>query len=131
MELEVWQQASHMCDGFSCVDVDLVVLDERISCHKVEKDQMLNRVASLEQTVNLLVELGVEKDHQIKELQVQVQGMEDRLCRCGEMCQEEEEVEQELHNDSPALESTDEELEYADTEESEYHTPPVVKSPTL
>ena len=44
---------------------------------------------------------------------------------------QEEEVECKLHNNLPALESTDEELEYADTEESEYHTPPVVKSPTL
>ena len=40
-------------------------------------------------------------------------------------------MERELHNDLPVLESTDEELEYADAEESEYHTPPVVKSPTL
>ena len=40
-------------------------------------------------------------------------------------------MEHELHNNPPALESTDEELEYANTEESEYHTPPVVKSPTL
>ena len=47
------------------------------------------------------------------------------------MHQEEEEVEHELHNDPPALELTDEELEYANAEESEYHTPPVVKSPTL
>ena len=59
-----------------------------------------------------------------------MQGMEDHLCRCGEMCQEEE-VERELHNDPPTLESTNEELEYANAEESEYHTPPVVKSPTL
>ena len=57
--------------------------------------------------------------------------MEDRLCRCGETRQEEEEVERELHNDPPALELTDEELKYANAEESEYHTPPVVKSPTL
>ena len=57
--------------------------------------------------------------------------MEDRLCRCGEMRQEEEEVECELHDGLPVLESTDEELEYADAEESEYHTPPVVQSPTL
>ena len=77
-----------------------------------------------------LVELGIEKDRQIEELQVQVQGMEDCLCRCGEMRQEEE-VERELHNNPPFLESTDEELEYTDAEESEYHTPPVVKSPTL
>ena len=47
------------------------------------------------------------------------------------MHQEEEEVERELHNDPPTLESTGEELEYADAEESEYHTPPVVQSPTL
>ena len=130
MELEVRQQASHMHDGFSHIDADLVALDKWISCHKVERDQMLDHVASLEQTVNSLVELGIEKDHQIEELQVQVQGMEDCLCRCGEMRQEEE-VEHELHNDPPALELTGEELEYADAEESEYHTPPVVKSPTL
>ena len=59
------------------------------------------------------------------------QGMEERLCCCGVMCQEEEEVERELHDGLPVLESTDEELEYADAEESEYHTPPVVQSPTL
>ena len=112
-----------MRDRFSCVDADLVVLDEWISRHKVEKDWMLNHVASLEQTVNSLVELGIEKDRQIEELQVQVQGMEDCLCQCGEMRQEEE-VERELHNNPPALESTNE-------EESKYHTPPVVKSPTL
>ena len=69
-----------MRDGFSRVDADLVALDKWISCYKVEKDQMLNHVASLEWTVNSLVELGVEKDHQIEELQVQVQGMEDHLC---------------------------------------------------
>ena len=69
-----------MHDGFSCIDADLEVLDKRISCHKVEKNQMLDHVASLEQTVNSLVELGIEKDHQIEELQVQVQGMEDHLC---------------------------------------------------
>ena len=57
--------------------------------------------------------------------------MEGWLCRCGEMHQEEEEVECELHDDLPALESTDEELEYINAEESEYHTPPVAKSPTL
>ena len=57
--------------------------------------------------------------------------MEDRLCHCGEMHQEEEEVERELHDGLPVPESTDEELKYADTEESEYHTPPVVQSPTL
>ena len=44
---------------------------------------------------------------------------------------QEEEVEHELHKNPPTLESTDEELEYTDAEESEYHTPPVVKSPTL
>ena len=47
------------------------------------------------------------------------------------MRQEEEEVEHELHDNPPVLESTDEELEYADAEESEYHTPPVVQSPIL
>ena len=91
---------------------------------------MLDHLDSLEKTVELLVETGIEKDCWIEELQVQVQGMEDRLCRCGEMCQEEE-VEHELHNDLPVPESTDEELEYTDAEESEYHTPPVVQSPTL
>ena len=40
-------------------------------------------------------------------------------------------MERELHNNPPALESTDEELEYIDAEGSKYHTPPVVKSPTL
>ena len=58
MELEVWQQVSHMCDGFSRVDANLEVLDGRIDHHKAERDQMLNRVASLERTVNSLVELG-------------------------------------------------------------------------
>ena len=91
---------------------------------------MLDRLDSLERTVESLVETGVEKDRRIEELQVQVQGMEDRLCRCGEMCQEEE-VEHELHDGLPVPESTNEELEYADAEESEYHTPPVVQSPTL
>ena len=47
------------------------------------------------------------------------------------MRQEEEELERELHNGLLVPESTNEELEYADTEESEYHTPPVVQSPTL
>ena len=130
MELEVRQQASHMRDGFSRIDADLEALDGQISHHKVERDQMLNRVASLEWTVNSLVELGIVKDRKIKELQVQVQEVEDHLCQCGEMRQEEE-VERELHNDPPALELTNEELEYTDAEESEYHTPPVVKSPTL
>ena len=129
MELEVRQQASHMRDGFSRVDADLEALDGRIDRHKAERNRMLDRLDSLERTVESLVELGVEKDRQIEELQVQVQGMEDRLCRCGEMRQEEE-VERELHNDLP-VELTNEELEYADAEESEYHTPPVVQSPTL
>ena len=119
-----------MRDGFSRVDADLEVLDGRIDHHKVERKQMLDRLDSLERTVNSLVELGVEKDCQIEELEVQVRGMEDRLCRCGEMHQEEEEVERELHNDLP-VESTNKELEYANAEESEYHTPPVVQSPTL
>ena len=96
-----------MRDGFSHVDANLEALDGWISCRKAERDQMLNGIASLERTVNSLVELGVEKDRQI------------------------EEVEHELHNNPPALESTDEELEYANAEESKYHTPPVVKSPTL
>ena len=91
---------------------------------------MLDCLDSLERTVNSLVETGIEKDRQIEELQVQVQGMEGQLCRCGEMCQEEEEVERELHDYLP-VESTDEDLEYADAEESEYHTPPVVQSPIL
>ena len=72
MELEVWQQASHMHDGFSCIDADLEVLDGRIDRHKVERDQMMNCLAFLEWTVNSLVELGAEKDCQIEELQVQV-----------------------------------------------------------
>ena len=41
---------------------------------------MLDRLDSLERTVDSLVETGIEKDCWIKELQVQVQGMEDRLC---------------------------------------------------
>ena len=36
-----------------------------------------------------------------------------------------------LQDDLPPLESTDKEFKYADAEESEYHTPPVAKSPTL
>ena len=120
-----------MRDGFSCIDADLEALDGWIDRHKVERNRMLDHLDSLEKTVNSLVELGVEKDCQIKELQVQVQGMEGRLCRCGEMGQEEEEVECELHNDLPTLELTNEELEYANAEESEYHTPPVVQSPIL
>ena len=120
-----------MRDGFSRVDADLEVLDGWIDRHKAERNRMLDRLDSLERTIESLVETGVEKDCQIEELQVQVQGMEDRLCRCGEMHQEEEEVERELHDGLPVPESTDEELEYADAEESEYHTPPVVQSPTL
>ena len=120
-----------MRDGFSRVDADLEALDGRIDRHKTERNRMLDCLDSLERTVKLLVETGIEKDRQIEELQVQVQGMEDRLCRCGEMRQEEEEVEHALHNGLPVLESTDEELEYADAEEFEYHTPPVVQSPTL
>jgi hypothetical protein len=131
LDLEVRQQASHMRDGFSRVDADLVALDRRVSRRREEGDQVVDRLQALERTVESLVELNTEKDRQIEELQVQVQGMEGRLCRCGEMRQEEEEVERELHDDLPALESTDEELEYADAMESEYHTPPVVKSPTL
>ena len=119
-----------MRDGFSHVDVDLETLDGQIDHHKAEKNQMLDRLDSLERTVNSLVELGIEKDRQIEELQVQVQGMEDHLCRCGEMRQEEE-VECELHDNPPTLELTNEELKYADAEESEYHTPPVVQSPIL
>ena len=69
-----------MRDGFSCVDVNLETLDGRIDRHKAEKNQMLDRLDSLERTINSLVELGVEKDCQIEELQVQVQGMEDHLC---------------------------------------------------
>ena len=92
---------------------------------------MLDRLQALEQTVKSLVDLNSEKDCQIEELQVQVCGMEGWLCCCGEMCQEEEEVECKLHDYLPALGSTDKELEYADAEESKYHTPPVVKSPTL
>ena len=80
MELEVCQQASHMRDRFLCVDADLEALDGQIDRHKVEKNWMLDCLDSLERTVNLLVELGVEKDRQIEELQVQVRGMEDRLC---------------------------------------------------
>ena len=66
-----------MRDGFSRVNADLEALDGRIDRHKAERKQMLDRLDSLERTVNLLVELGVEKDCQIEELQVQVQGMED------------------------------------------------------
>ena len=120
-----------MRDGFSCIDADLEALDGRIDCHKAERNRMSDRLDSLERIVESLVEAGVEKDRRIEELQVQVQGMEDCLCRCGEMRQEEEEVEHELHDGLPVLESTDEELEYADAKESEYHTPPVVQSPTL
>ena len=69
-----------MCDGFSRVDANLEALDGQIDRHKVERNRMLDRVASLEQTINSLVELGIEKDRQIKELQVQVQKMEDHLC---------------------------------------------------
>ena len=120
-----------MRDGFLRVDADLEALDGQIDRHKTERNRMLDRLNSLERIVESLVEAGIEKDCRIKELQVQVQGMEDRLCRCGEMCQEEEEVEHELHDGLPVPESTDEELKYADAEESEYHTPPVVQSPTL
>ena len=131
MELEVRQQASHMHDGFLHIDADSEALDGQIDHHKAERSWMLDHLGSLEKTINSLVELGVEKDCQIKELQVQVQEMENRLCRCGEMRQEEEEVECELHSDLPILESTDEELKYTNAEESKYHTPPVVNSPTL
>ena len=120
-----------MRDGFSRVDANLEVLDGWIDRHKAERNQMLDCLDSLERTIESLVEAGIEKDRRIEELQVQVQGMEDRLCYCGEMRQEEEEVECELHDGLPVLESTDEELEYANAEESEYHTPPVVQSPTL
>ena len=120
-----------MRDGFSCIDADLEALDGRIDRHKVERNRMSDRLDSLERIIESLVEAGIEKDRRIEELQVQVQGMEDRLCRCGEMHQEEEEVECELHDGLPVPESTDEELEYADAKGSEYHTPPVVQSPTL
>ena len=66
-----------MRDGFSRVDADLEALDGQIDCHKAERNWMLDCLDSLEKTINLLVELGVEKDCQIEELQVQVQGMED------------------------------------------------------
>ena len=120
-----------MRDGFLHVNASLEALDGRIDRHKAERNQMLDHLDSLERTVKSLVEAGIEKDCRIEELQVQIQGMEDRLCCCGEMRQEEEEVERELHDGLPIPESTDEELKYADTEESDYHTPPVVQSPTL
>ena len=56
------------------------MLDGRIDRHKAERNQMLDRLDSLERTVKSLVETGIEKDRRIKELQVQVQGMEDCLC---------------------------------------------------
>ena len=119
-----------MRDRFLRVNADLEALDGQINHHKVERNRMLDCLDSLERTVESLVETGIEKDRRIEELQVQVQGMEDRLCQCGEICQEEE-VERELHDGLLVPESTDEELEYADAEEFEYHTPPVVQSPTL
>ena len=51
-DLEVRQQASHMCDGFSCVDADLVVLDQQITHCKEEGDQVLDRLQALEQTID-------------------------------------------------------------------------------
>ena len=69
-----------MCDGFSRVNANLEALDGRIDHHKAERNRMLDCLDSLEKTINSLVELGIEKDCQIEELQVQVQGMEDRLC---------------------------------------------------
>ena len=74
--MEVHQQASHMQDRFSCINADLEALDRGIDRHKAERNQMLDRLDSLERTINSLVETGIEKDHQIEELQVQVQGME-------------------------------------------------------
>ena len=69
-----------MRDGFLHVNADLEALDGQIDRHKAERNRMLDRLDSLEKTVNSLVELGVEKDRQIEELQGQIQGMEDRLC---------------------------------------------------
>ena len=74
-----------MRDGFSRVDADLEALDGQIDRHKAEKNWMLDRLDSLERIVESLVEAGIEKDCWIEELQVQVQGMEDHLCCCGEM----------------------------------------------
>ena len=59
-----------MRDGFLHVDANLEALDGRIDHHKVERNRMLDCLASLEQTINSLVELGIEKDCQIEELQV-------------------------------------------------------------
>ena len=77
-----------MQDGFSRVNADLEALDGQIDRHKAERNRMSDRLDSLERTVESLVETGIEKDRRIEELQVQVQGMEDRLCRCGEMHQD-------------------------------------------
>ena len=61
-----------MRDGFSHVDANLEALDGRIDRHKAERNQMSDRLDSLERIVEALVEAGVEKDRRIEELQVQV-----------------------------------------------------------
>ena len=61
-----------MRDGFSRVDTDLEALDGRIDHHKAERNRMSDRLDSLERIVELLVEVGIEKDCRIEELQVQV-----------------------------------------------------------
>ena len=47
---------------------------------------MGDQLQASEQTIESLVGLDSEKDRLIEELQVQVQEMEEQLCRCGEMC---------------------------------------------
>ena len=64
-----------MRDGFSRIDADLEALDGWIDCHKAERNRMSDCLDSLERIVESLVEAGIEKDHQIEELQVQVQGV--------------------------------------------------------
>ena len=51
-----------MRDRFSRVDADLEALDGQIDCHKAERNRMLDRLDSLERTVESLVETGIEKD---------------------------------------------------------------------
>ena len=48
-----------MRDGFSRVDADLEALDGWIDRHKVERNRILDRLDSLERTIESLVETGV------------------------------------------------------------------------
>ena len=123
------------------IDKDIEETNNRINRRTRESKRLEDRMDEVCKCLAFLDEANIEKEGRINYLEGIVESMSDKLCRCGEsqtsfkLNTQRLEATEGMEVEQEGEEEEDEELEY--TDESEYHTPPVVRdlrlieSPTL